>query len=279
MSVGAGWSLLPVLALMAGCSSPPLVYENERLDSRMLCTEGARRVTLTKRYSFDLPEPFRHTTCGTVMGGFDYEKARDALSVGDSGTFSYGDIQVTAASIYMRVNSFLDGAGDGLLYPQDKFLEARQAALALPGGGFKPNKIDWVMLQGYQCLRFYEFWQGSAVGLWEDQVRYWCWEGESGLKQPFYVHAGQRLAIGTAGFDLENVFIVPFFKSLKINRLPAPVLAQANAKLKAACAHAKSRYDQGLEWGSDYPDKRLTLTRLYYCGYDVTLPDLKVPAH
>lgn len=266
-----------LIVLSTGCGKTPPVYENDRLDSRQLCTEGAKRVTLTKRYSFDLPEPFRHTTCGTVSGGFTYRKDNDALSVGTSGTFTYGDVQVTAAALYMRVDSYLDGKGEGLLYPKPVFLQAKLAALALPGSGVKPNQVDWVTRGGYQCLRFYEYWQGSAVGLWEDQVRYWCWEGESGLKQPFYVHAGQRLPLGTKGYDLDQTFILPFFKSLKVNPLPAPVLAESASKLKAICAHSKSRYDQKLPWGSDYPDQRLTLTNLHYCGYDVPLPNLAAP--
>ncbi|MCO7610065.1 hypothetical protein NJH83_07450 [Pseudomonas chlororaphis] len=154
--------------IVSGCMSPPLVYENERLDSRMLCTEGAKRITLMQRYSFDLPGPYRHAQCGTITGGFTYEKGRDALSVGTSGFFSYGDIQVTASGLYMRVNSFLDGWGDGLLYPQQAFLEDLLARLALPSHtGVKPSSLDWVNMQGYQCLRSYERWEGTAVGILE----------------------------------------------------------------------------------------------------------------
>ncbi|NBF05609.1 hypothetical protein GV819_25260 [Pseudomonas sp. Fl5BN2] len=266
-----------VLAAISGCMAPSLVYENDRLDSRMLCTEGAKRVTLTQRYSFDLPEPFRHTVCGTLSSGFTYRKDHDALSVGTSGSFSYGTVQVTAGSLYMGVDSFLSGKGDGLLYPKEVFAKAKLAALALPGGGFQPNQADWVTRGGYQCLRFYESWRGQAVGLQEDEVKYWCWEGESGLKQPFYVHAGQRMPLGAKGYDLDQTFIQPFFQSLKINPLPVPVLVESQRKLQAICAHAKSRYDQGLPWGADYPDQRLTLTELHYCGYDVPLPDLSAP--
>ncbi|MHC5786716.1 hypothetical protein ACYT86_11950, partial [Pseudomonas idahonensis] len=257
---------------------PPLVYENARLDSRMLCQEGAKRVTLMQRYSFDLPEPYRHAPCGTVTGGFDYEKGRDALSVGTSGTFSYGTTEVTAAALYMRVNSFLDGRADGLLYPRQAFLDDLLARQALPShSGVKPSSLQWVTVQGYQCLRAYERWEGTAVGILEDKVKYWCWEQESGLQQPFYVHAGQRLPLGSKGYDLDQVFILPFFQSLKINPLPAPLLAKARADLQGFCAHVKSRYDQNLRWGDDYPDKRLTLTHLHYCGYNVPLPDLSAP--
>lgn len=271
--LGACLSML----LLSGCGKPSLVYENQRLDSRMLCTEGAKRVTLTQRYSFDLPEPLRHAECGTLSSGFTYRKGDDALSVGTSGTFVYGNVQVTAGALYMGVDSFLSGKGDGLLYPKDVFAKAKLAALALPGSGFKPNQVDWVTRGGYQCLRFYDSWKGQAVGLQEDEVKYWCWEGESGLKQPFYVHAGQRMPLGAKGYDLDQTFILPFFHSLKINPLPESVLAASQRKLQEICAHAKSRYDQGLPWGSDYPDKRLTLTELHYCGYDVPLPDLKAP--
>ncbi|MDP9510302.1 hypothetical protein [Pseudomonas protegens] len=264
--------------LLPACGGPPLVYENARLDSRMLCQEGAKRVTLMQRYSFDLPEPYRHAPCGTVTGGFDYEKGRDALSVGTSGTFSYGTTEVTAAALYMRVNSFLDGRADGLLYPRQAFLDDLLARQALPShSGVKPSSLQWVTVQGYQCLRAYERWEGTAVGILEDKVKYWCWEQESGLQQPFYVHAGQRLPLGSKGYDLDQVFILPFFQSLKINPLPAPLLAKARADLQGFCAHVKSRYDQNLRWGDDYPDKRLTLTHLHYCGYNVPLPDLSAP--
>lgn len=264
--------------LLPACGGPPLVYENARLDARMLCQEGAKRVTLMQRYSFDLPGPYRQAPCGTVTGGFDYEKGRDALSVGTSGTFSYGTVQVTAAALYMRVNSFLDGRADGLLYPRQAFLDDLLARQALPShSGVKPSSLEWVTVQGFQCLRAYERWEGSAVGILEDKVKYWCWEQESGLQQPFYVHAGQRLALGAKGYDLDQVFILPFFQSLKINPLPAPVLAKAQADLQGFCAHIKSRYDQNLVWGDDYPDKRLIRTQLHYCGYDVALPDLAAP--
>ncbi|MBW8357066.1 hypothetical protein M5G24_24510 [Pseudomonas sp. TNT2022 ID1048] len=264
--------------VLPACGGPPLVYENARLDSRMLCQEGAKRVTLMQRYSFDLPEPYRHAPCGTVTGGFDYEKGRDALSVGTSGTFSYGTTEVTAAALYMRVNSFLDGRADGLLYPRQAFLDDLLARQALPShSGVKPSSLQWVTVQGYQCLRAYERWEGTAVGILEDKVKYWCWEQESGLQQPFYVHAGQRLPLGSKGYDLDQVFILPFFQSLKINPLPAPLLAKARADLQGFCAHVKSRYDQNLRWGDDYPDKRLTLTHLHYCGYNVPLPDLSAP--
>ena len=55
------------------------------------------------------------------------------------------------------------------------------------------------------------------------------------------------------------------------------LLAKARADLQGFCAHVKSRYDQNLRWGDDYPDKRLTLTHLHYCGYNVPLPDLSAP--
>ncbi|MQA56453.1 hypothetical protein GDH07_24320 [Pseudomonas sp. MC042] len=266
------------LGIISGCMAPPLVYENDRLDSRMLCQEGAKRVTLMQRYSFDLPGPYQHARCGTITGGFYYDKQLDALSVGTSGSFSYGDTQVMASALYMRVNSFLNGRADGLPYPRQAFLDDLLARQALPSyRGVKPSSIDWVSMQGHQCLRIYERWEGRAVGIFEDEVKYWCWEQESGLQQPFYVHAGQRLPLGSKGYDLDQVFIVPFFQSLKINPLPAPVLAKARADIQGFCAHVKSRYDQKLPWGDDYPDKRLILTHLHYCGYDVPLPDLKAP--
>ncbi|UVL73263.1 hypothetical protein [Pseudomonas protegens] len=264
---------------IGSCTAPSLVYENARFDNRLLCQEGAKRVTLMQRYSFDLPGPYRHAECGTVTGGFYYEKASDSLSVGTSGSFSYGNTQVTASALYMRVDSFLDGQGVGLLYPKQAFLDDLLARQALPSHtGVKPSSLDWVTLQGYQCLRAYERWEGAAVGIFEDKVKYWCWEQESGLQQPFYVHAGQRLPLGSKGYDLDKVFIQPLFQSLKINPLPELVLAKARAGIQKACAHLKSRYDQNLRWGDDYPDKRLTLTRLHYCGYDVPLPDLSAPA-
>lgn len=267
-----------LVVVVSGCMAPPLVYENERSDVRLLCQEATQRVTLMQRYSFDLPEPYRQANCGTVTPGFYYEKGPDALSVGTSGSFSYGNTQVTASGLYMRVNSFLDGQGVGLLYPKQAFLDDLLARQALPSyHGVQPSSIDWVSMQGHQCLRIYERWEGTAVGIVEDEVKYWCWEQESGLQQPFYVHAGQRLPLGSKGYDLDQVFIVPFFQSLKINPLPAPVLAKARTDIQKACAHIKSRYDQNLRWGDDYPDKRLTLTRLHYCGYDVPLPDLSAP--
>ncbi|WP_428643586.1 hypothetical protein [Pseudomonas sp.] len=268
-----------VLLASGGCgSSKPWTYEHEHSAARLLCQEASQRITSLQRYSFDLPLPYRQAQCATSSPGFYLDKRRDELSVGTSGVFTYGNIQVTASALYMKVNSFLDGRADGLLYPKQAFLEDLLARQALPSHtGIKPSRLDWVSMQGYQCLRSYERWEGTAVGILEDKVKYWCWEQESGLQQPFYVHAGQRLPLGSKGYDLDQVFIVPFFQSLRINPLPAPVLAKARADLQGFCAHIKSRYDQNLRWGDDYPDKRLTLTHLHYCGYDVPLPDLRAP--
>lgn len=256
--------LLPVA--LWGCGRTSLVHEDDERLSRMLCEVGEQRVVLSPRFSYDLPEPLRHTPCGTLQSGFSYDKRRDIQSASASGRFRSNGLVVLASSRWMTVESLLDGKDAGALYPPQQFLQHELDLMDLTPSKARPEGIDWVTRNGMQCLRFYDIWH-SPTGEREEEVRYWCWENQSGLAQPFSVRAGQRLAESSQGYDLDEAFIQPFFRSLKINRLSAAELAEANARILAACAHVKSRYDQHLNWGSDYPDKRLTRQRLRACGY------------
>lgn len=257
--------LLPVA--LWGCAPVPLVYEDDRRLSRMLCEVGEQRVTLSPRFSYDLPGPLRRPPCGTIKSGFNYDKVRDIQSASASGSFRSGELVVLASSRWIIVESLLDGKDEGTLYSPEQFLQNKLDLMDISQNEPRPDQIDWVTRQGMQCLRFYDMWH-SPTGEWEEDIQYWCWENQSGLKQPFSVRAGQRLPEGTKGYDLDEAFLLPFFQSLKINRLSGIALAEADARIKAACAHVKSRYDQQLNWGADYPDKRLTRQRLRSCGYD-----------
>lgn len=248
-----------------GCGQTPLVYEDDRRLSRMLCEVGEQRVTLSPRFSYDLPGPLRHTACGTLKSGFTYDKRRDIQSAGASGSFRAGELEVLASSLFLIVEGRLDGDVEDL-YSPEQFLQNKRALMDLDLNEPRPQEIDWVARQGMRCLRFHNVWH-SPTGTWEEVVKYWCWENQSGLKQPFHVRAGQRLPEGARGYDLDKAFIQPFFQSLKMNRLSEAQVAEANARIQAACAHVKSRYDQHLNWGADYPDKRLTHQRLRACGY------------
>ncbi|ROM68781.1 hypothetical protein BK653_15460 [Pseudomonas brassicacearum] len=261
-------ALVPLLAGLSACGHAPLVQENDRRLSRMLCEVGEQRVTLSPRFSYDLPGPLRHTPCGTLESGFDYDKRRDVQTAGTIGSLRTGALEVLASSLSIVVEGWLDGREEGTLYTPEQFLQYQLALMDVTSSKARPQDINWVTHQGMQCLRFHNVWHGPSRS-WEEDVKYWCWENQSGLKQPFSVSAGQRLPEGTKGYDLDQAFILPFFQSLKINRLSETALAEADAKIKAACAHVKSRYDQHLNWGDDYPDKRLTRQRLRSCGYDV----------
>lgn len=255
--------LLPMT--LWGCGQTPLVYEDDRRLSRMLCEVGEQRVTLSPRFSYDLPGPLRHTACGTLKSGFTYDKRRDIQSAGASGSFRAGELEVLASSLFLIVEGRLDGDVEDL-YSPEQFLQNKRALMDLDLNEPRPQEIDWVARQGMRCLRFHNVWH-SPTGTWEEVVKYWCWENQSGLQQPFHVRAGQRLPEGARGYDLDKAFIQPFFQSLKMNRLSEAQVAEANARIQAACAHVKSRYDQHLNWGADYPDKRLTHQRLRACGY------------
>ncbi|XXD79301.1 hypothetical protein J3P95_21885 [Pseudomonas sp. Z5-35] len=251
-----------------GCAPVPLVYEDDRRLSRMLCEVGEQRVTLSPRFSYDLPGPLRRPPCGTIQSGFNYDKVRDIQSASASGSFRSGDLVVLASSRWITVESLLDGKDEGTLYSPEQFLQNKLDLMDISQNEPRPDQIDWVTRQGMQCLRFYDMWH-SPTGEWEEDIQYWCWENQSGLKQPFSVRAGQRLPEGTKGYDLDEAFLLPFFQSLKINRLSDIALAEADTRIKAACAHVKSRFDQKLNWRADYPDKRLNRQRLRSCGYDV----------
>ncbi|WMN18414.1 hypothetical protein QL104_03090 [Pseudomonas piscis] len=212
------------------------------------------------------------------MADFIYRKSSAAVEVSLASVIHYGNVQATSTSAAMAIESFMDGEGSGLFYPPDKFVEARLAYMALPGTQRPPDSVERRQVQGFACYRFYRVNDLPAVGIQGDEVEYWCWEKQSGLSIPFYVSASQSGKVGEPRGDLDQLYIEPLFRSLTINPLPASMLAQIRVKTAAACAHAKSRFDQNLPWGDDYPDKRLALTRLHYCGYDVPLPDLQAPS-
>ena len=260
------WALTLLPVALWGCGQPPLVRENDRHLSRMLCEVGEQRVTLSPRLAYDLPGPLRHTACGTLKSGFNYDKRRDVLSVSTAASFREGSADVLAASLFLVVESLMDGQEPAALYPPEAFLQAKLAAMDLTPSKARPEAIEWRTVEGLQCLRFFDQWH-SPGGVREEELRYWCWENQSGLKQPFLVRAGQRVAEGKPGLNLDRDMLQPWFHSLTLNRLAPPALVQANAKLRVACAQAKSRYDQGLPWGDDFPDKRLARMRLQYCGY------------
>lgn len=263
---------------LTGCAGLSKEYENQNLQARLLCKIGGERVTLSPRLSYDLPEPFRHAACSTLAPGFIYRKSSAAVEVSLESVISYGSVQARSTSAAMSIESFMDGKGSWLLYPPDGFLDARLAYLALPGTQRPPNSVEKRQVHGFACYRFYRVNDLPAVGMQGDEVEYWCWEKQSGLSIPFYVSASQSGKAGQPRGDLDQLYIEPLFRSLTINPLPASMLAEIRAKTAAACAHAKSRFDQNLPWGDDYPDKRLALTRLHYCGYDVPLPDLQAPS-
>lgn len=171
--------LLPVA--LWGCGRTPLVHEDDKRLSRMLCEVGEQRVTLSPRFSYDLPGPLRHTPCGTIKSGFNYDKVRDIQSASAAGGFRSDDLVVLASSRWITVESLLDGKDEGTLYSPEQFLQNKLALMDLTPSKARPEGIDWVTRQGMQCLRFYDIWH-SPTNAWEEDVTYWCWENQSGLK-------------------------------------------------------------------------------------------------
>jgi len=260
---------------LVGCIGSSQEYDNKTMQTRLLCKIGTERVTVSPRLSYDLPPPFRNAACPSLVADFVYRKESGAVSVTIPSVINYGTVQAYSTSVSMSIDSHLGG---NLFYPMDRFVEARLAYMALPGTQRPPDTVERRQVQGFACYRFYRVNDIPTVGIQSDEVEYWCWEKQSGLSIPFYVSASQSGKVGQPRGDLDQLYIEPLFRSLTINPLPASMLAEIRAKTSAACAHAKSRFDQNLPWGDDYPDKRLALTRLHYCGYDVPLPDLSAPA-
>ncbi|WP_404938143.1 hypothetical protein P7C00_03590 [Pseudomonas sp. JDS08PS003] len=261
--------------VLVGCIGSSQEYDNKTMQTRLLCKIGTERVTVSPRLSYDLPAPFRNAACPSLVADFVYRKESGSVSVTIPSVINYGNVQAHSTSASMSINSYLGGT---LFYPMDKFLEPRLAYMALPGTQRPPNSVEKRQVHGFACYRFYRVNDLPAVGIQGDEVEYWCWEKQSGLSIPFYVSASQSGKVGEPRGDLDQLYIEPLFRSLTIHPLPASTLADIRAKNATACAYAKSRFDQNLPWGDDYPDKRLALTRLHYCGYDVPLPDLKAPS-
>jgi len=110
--------------------------------------------------------------------------------------------------------------------------------------------------------------------MWNEEIHYWCWERQSGLKIPFHVSAFQRQKQGSSGVDMEKELIQPFFDSLVINHMSNSEIELVQRNRREVCEDQKKRLDENRMAGSDYPDRRFLKMRLHYCGYDIPLPDL-----
>lgn len=269
------WFTAFLIAALAGCfSSGKMVYETERQRSLMLCEVGKNRVTMMRRFSFDIPALFQQAPCGVVSSGFTYDKLGDAVYIGAAGSYSYGNVFVDAAQYTMSVRGF-SGRATELFIPKEMFSSYELARERFsPVSGY-PDKVDSIRIEGYQCNRFYYLRNQSHVGMWNEEINYWCWEGQSGLTIPFHVRAFQRQKQGSLGIDMEKEFIKPFFDSLVINHMSNSELELFKKNRREACEDQKKRFDENKMSGTDYPDRRFFRTRLHYCGYDISLPDLE----
>ncbi len=131
-------TLLPVA--LWGCVPAPRVHEDDKRLSRMLCEVGEQRVTLSPRFSYDLPGPLRHTPCGTIKSGFNYDKVRDIQSASAAGGFRSDDLVVLASSRWITVESLLDGKDEGTLYSPEQFLQNKLALMDLPQARHAPKE-------------------------------------------------------------------------------------------------------------------------------------------
>lgn len=265
------------LLSLGGCHGQrSLVYETDRDVTFMLCDVAQHRILIMKRFSFEMPSLLKIAPCGQLSSGFSYDKLSDGVYVGSEGVFA-SDNFVTFTAEYSM--SFLGGQEKWLEmgFPIDEFIEYKLADEARSNPRVYPQKVERLVVKGYQCVRF-NYGKKSIVSDWGETVEYWCWEGESGLSVPFGVSAHQRVSAGGDGVDIERNFIEPFFDTLKINRLSEAEIERINQNRRGVCAEQKERFDKGLIWGDDYPDKRLFMARLHFCGYDYPLLDLKIDA-
>lgn len=262
--------------VLVGCSRPGrLVYETEEGDrSLMLCEVAKSRVTMMRRFSFDIPEIFQRTPCGVTSSGFLYDKEADAVYIGTAGVFQNGNLESHTArysfSFVSNARSFDTLVGRETF---SKYIVAR--GINSPALG-RPDKVDKVQVGNNDCDRYSYLPHRSNIGGWVEKIEYWCWEKQSGLSVPFHVEASQRQEQGSDGIDMEKEFIQPFFDSLVVNHMSSVEVESVQRNRQKICEDQKKRFDENRMSGDDYPDRRFFRTRLHYCGYDFPLPDLGV---
>ncbi|WP_141099314.1 hypothetical protein [Pseudomonas nitroreducens] len=269
------WIIAFLIVSLTGCfSSGKKVYETERQRSLMLCEVGKNRITMMRRFSFDIPIIFQQAPCGVVSSGFTYDKLADAVYIGSAGGYSYGGVSVDAAQYSMSFRSF-NGRAVELFMPMEDFSEYMLAKEKFsPVSGY-PDKVSSVRFGANECKRYYYLRNQSHISMWNEEIHYWCWEKQSGLSIPFHISAFQRQRQGAPGVDMEKEFIKPFFDSLAINHLASAEIELIQRSRLEACENQKKRFDENKIYGSDYPDRRFFKTRLHYCGYDIPLPNLE----
>ncbi|WP_325435889.1 hypothetical protein [Pseudomonas nitroreducens] len=259
---------------LVGCfASGKVVFETDRYSSKMLCEVGKDRVSIMRRFSFDVPQIFKNSPCGTVSSGFTYDKLGDSVSIGTAGVFYNGNVASHTARYAMSFEGFNGRRLETLVAREDfsEYILARGALSPILG---RPDRVERVQVGSNDCDRHTYLPKKSNIGGWVEKIGYWCWEKQSGLSIPFHIEASQRQEQESDGINMEKEFIQQFFDSLQINHLSGAEVELINRNRREVCEDQKRRFDESRMAGDDYPDQRLLKTRLHYCGYDFPLPDL-----
>lgn len=263
-------------AALAGCfTSGKVVFETDRYSSKMLCEVGKDRVSMMRRFSFDVPQIFKNSPCGTVSSGFTYDKLGDSVSIGTAGVFYNGNVASHTARYAMSFEGF-NGRRLETLVGRETFSEYIIARGTLSPALGRPDRVERLQIGDNDCDRHTYLPHKSNVGGWVEQIDYWCWEKQSGLSIPFHIEASQQQEAGAIGIDMEKEFIQPFFDSMQVNRMNSAEIGLVQDNRREVCEDQKKRFDEDRISGTDYPDRRFFRTRLHYCGYDFPLPDLGV---
>lgn len=273
MSYRLGVLVLLAIVLTGCLSSGEMVFETEKLRTLMLCEVGKNRITMMRRFSFDIPQTFKQAPCGVTSSGFSYNKESDSVNIGAAGVFYNGNVASHTARYAMSFEGF-SGRRLETLVGRERFSEYIVARGTLSPILGRPDRVERVQVGNNDCDRHIYLPNKSNVGGWVEQIHYWCWEKQSGLSIPFHVEAAQRQELGATGIDMEKEFIQPFFDSLVINHMSSSEIELVQKNRREACEDQKKRLDENRMAGSDYPDRRFLKTRLHYCGYDIPLPDL-----
>lgn len=179
---------------------------------------------------------------------------------------------IESSALMFIVSGNLGGSLLEEALPPEEFVHFHEDTLRYRGRE-RPVSRAWVKRAGFQCVRFV-YWFRNPMQK-RQEVDYWCWEGISGVQEPFNVSALEAVGPGEDWkHDLDREILDPFFASLSIKKVPPEALARIEHQRQEACLRHKDYFDKsGQGWvEGDFPDNRRALRLLKSCGYDVEVP-------
>jgi len=258
---------LALVLALSGC----VTTGTGRYQASYLCKEPAGRDDRLVRLSYERSPLFLTRRCASYPD-LTHDTVGDALSMSTRRSFQAGHTYMQSAALRLRINGNLVGSALEEALPPEEFARFYQNTL-LYHGQPRPSDEQWVERAGFMCVRFYHWFRNPMQK--QQEVDYWCWEGISGVQEPFNVSALEAVGPNEEWkHDLDRDILNPFFASLRIKHVPPEVLTRIERQRQEACLRHKKHFDEnGKGWiKADFPDNRRALRLLKSCGYDVEVP-------